>query len=354
MPPEPAGNPPEREPARLHAGIADAPPRMPATSAGRQQKNPAARPRLGRPRILLVGCGDVGMRIVARLRDRFRVYGTVTQAARAAALRAAGAVPLILDLDAPPAPAPTGASRRKGPAGRSRARIAGLAPHVIVLAPTSPDGQHDRRAPRLLQLLSMGRTPAPGSRLSYISTTGVYGDRAGAWTDETTPPRPGNDRARRRLDAEQTFRASRWRAAVLRVPGIYAADRLPLARLRSAIPVPVDDQDVFTNHIHAEDLARACIAALYRAAPARVYNTIDDTQMKLGQYLDAVADRTGLPRPPRAPWEEMRAAAGPQRMSFLSESRRLRNSRMKHELRVRLHFPDIRDGLAAVDTRDHA
>jgi nucleoside-diphosphate-sugar epimerase len=294
------------------------------------------RPRLGRPRLLLIGCGDIGLRIVARLRERYRVFGTVTSKTRAATVRQAGAIPLLLDLDA---------DRRS--AARANACIAGLAKRVVVLAPTSAVGQRDRRAPRVLRLLSRGRAPPAGARLLYLSTTGVYGDRQGAWTDETTPPAPANDRALRRLDAERTLRASAWNAAVLRVPGIYAADRLPLDRLRAAIPVPFPDQDVYTNHIHADDLARACIAALYRAAPSRLYNAIDDTQLHLGDYLDQVADRTGLPRPPRASWEQMRVAAGPQRMSFLSESRRLRNRRMKQELRLRLQYPDITAGLAA-------
>jgi nucleoside-diphosphate-sugar epimerase len=297
-----------------------------------------ARRRLGQPRILLIGCGDIGLRIVARLRDRFRIFGTVTSTASAAAARTAGAIPLLLDLDH---------GRAEGAQSAQRdARIAGLASRVMVLAPTSAAGRRDRRAQRILRLLSQGRTPASGARLLYISTTGVYGDRQGAWTDETTPPMPANERAFRRLDAERRLRASRWNAAVLRVPGIYAADRLPLERLRAAIPVPFPEHDVYTNHIHADDLARACIAALYRAAPARLYNTIDDTQMWLGEYLDHVADRTGLQRPPRASWEQMRVAAGPQRMSFLSESRRLRNGRMKRELRVRLQYPDITAGLA--------
>jgi nucleoside-diphosphate-sugar epimerase len=158
----------------------------------------------------------------------------------------------------------------------------------------------------------------------------------------------------RRLDAERLLRASPWHAAVLRVPGIYAANRLPLERLRAAIPVPFAPDDVYTNHIHAEDLARACIAALYRATSGRVYNVIDDTEMCLGEYLDHVADRTGLPRPPRATWDQMRLAAGPLRMSFLSESRRLRNRRLKRELRLRLRFPDVTDGLADIDAAAYA
>jgi len=294
----------------------------------------ARRRRLGQPRLLLVGCGDVGLRIVARLQHRFRIFGTVTSTVRAAQVRAAGAIPLLLDLDA------------AAGAGRDAARIAGLATRVMLLAPTSASGRRDRRARRLLSLLAR-REPMPaGARLIYVSTTGVYGDRKGAWIDETTTPAPGNDRSARRLDAENILRACRWHARVVRAPGIYAADRLPVDRLRTAIPVPLPAEDVYTNHIHAEDLARACIAALLRGAPARVYNAVDDTELLLGQYLDRVADHARLPRPPRAPWEDMRRAAGPQRMAFLSESRRIRNRRLKRELRLRLRYPDVDAGLA--------
>ncbi len=317
-----------------------APAAIPAPPAAAAKPAAAKRRRLGLPRIVLVGCGEVGLRIVARLRDRYRVFGTVTSPASAALVRAAGAVPLMLDLDTAPR------------SGRRAARIAGLAGRVMVLAPTSTTGRRDRRARRLLGLL--GRAPGASTRLLYISTTGVYGDRRGAWTDETTPAAPANDRAARRLDAENVLRHGRPAAAVLRVPGIYAADRLPLARLREAIPVPMPAEDVFTNHIHADDLARACIAALHRGAPARSYNIIDDSALLLGQYLDLVADHSGLARPPRAPWEAMRQAAGPQRMSFMGESRRIRNARMKRELRLRLRYPDVPAGLAAARSQGAA
>ncbi len=311
------------------------------------------RRRLGMPRLLIVGCGDVGARIVARLHRRFRIFAVVSRPDSAHRVRQAGAVPIVCDLD------------RLG----SCAALGGLARRIIVLVPTSSQGKRDRRTPHLLRALFVPPAPSgtrarPGRRgprrfaapatprLVYASTSGVYGDRRGAWTDETTPPRPGNDRAHRRLDAERRLRASRWHAGVLRVPGIYAADRLPRERLQQAIPVPPPAEDVFTNHIHAEDLARACLAAVFRGAPARVYNVVDDTRLALGEYLDVVADRLGLPRPPRASGAALRAAAGPQRMSFLNESRRLRNTRMKRELRLRLAYPDIHAGLqdAVADT----
>ena len=287
-----------------------------------------SRRRLGQPRLLIVGCGDIGIRIVARLRDRFRIFGTVANRASAEAVRANGAVPLLLDLDQ----------------GNTSSRIRAVARRVIILAPTSPQGSRDMRARQLLRLLRH----ATGARMLYLSTSGVYGNRDGAWTDESTPPMPVSERAQRRLDAELLLRASSWHAAVLRVPGIYGPERMPIDRLRRAVPVPLAGQDVITNHIHADDLARGCIAGLFRAAPTRIYNVVDDSQLYLGQYLDRVADTVGLPHPPRVSWDELRAAAGEQRMSFLGESRRLRNVRMKRELRVHLQFADVDAGLTAM------
>jgi nucleoside-diphosphate-sugar epimerase len=287
---------------------------------------PGRRGRLGRPRLLIVGCGDIGRRIVSHLGRRWRVFGAVREAASAQAVRRAGAIPLTVDLDD----------------RSSLARLARLAKRVIVLAPTSGGGLRDLRSQHLLAALS------GHGRMVYLSTSGVYGDRRGAWTDETAPARPRNDRAARRLDAERRLRASAWHAAVLRVPGIYGPGRLPLQRLRERIPAPLPQDDVITNHVHADDLARAAIAALFRGAPARVYNAVDDSCMALGEYLDRVADVAGLPRPPRMAREPLREAAGALRMSFMEESRRLRNARLKRELKFRLRYPDVEAGLAAM------
>ncbi len=283
------------------------------------------RRRFGRPRLLIVGCGDVGGRILARVRDRFRVIALTTQASRVPQLRAAGAVAVVGDLDR----------------ARSLRRIAAFGARVIHLAPPRDQGRQDRRTRRLLAML------APRvQRLVYVSTSGVYGDRGGAWTDETTPPSPANERAHRRLDAERAVRAARPPGIVLRVPGIYAHDRLPLARLRSGTPALAAEDDVHTNHIHADDLARICLTALARGAPARVYNAVDDSQLKMGEYFDQVADAFGLPRPPRLPRDELRAAVSPTMYSFMSESRRLANHRLKRELRVRLRYPTVATALA--------
>jgi nucleoside-diphosphate-sugar epimerase len=139
--------------------------------------------------------------------------------------------------------------------------------------------------------------------------------------------------------------------AIIRAPGIYAQSRLPLERIRQGTPVLAPDDDVFTNHIHADDLARAAIAAIYHGRPNRTYNVTDDAEMQMGSWFDAVADAYQLPRPPRVTWEEAEQRIAPMLMSFMSESRRLSNTRMTRELRVRLAYPTPHVLLAAVAPR---
>jgi len=286
------------------------------------------RPRLGRPRLLLIGCGDIGGRIVARLSSRFRIVALTSQPARVPQLRAAGTVPIVGNLDQ----------------RRSLARLRGLATRVLHLAPPpEAGGRRDSRTAALLGALQ--RAP---QRLVYISTTGVYGDRGGALVSESSVVAPANDRAFRRLDAERRVRAAG--GSVLRVPGIYGHDRLPLARLRAGTPALAAEDDVFTNHIHADDLAGICIAALFRGRAGRVYNAVDHSQLRMGEYFDLVADRFGLPRPPRLPRAELRAAVSPMMYSFMSESRRIDGRRIR-ELRLRLAWPTVADTLAALPSR---
>ncbi len=292
-----------------------------------QTKSKAKKLKL--PRLLILGCGDVGMRLLPLVRDRFRVFAVTSQAARQAELRAAGAVPVVADLDDP----------------ASLARLARLAHHIVHLAPPRSNGTLDQRTRNLTAILPERAT------LVYVSTTGVYGDCEGMRFDETRPVNPQNARAVRRVDGEQALR--RWarrsgsRLAILRVPGIYAADRLPVERLRQATPALRDDEDVYTNHIHADDLARIIALALFRATSCRIYHAVDDSEMKMGEYFDAVADAFHLPPPPRLARVQLSTVVSPMLLSFMSESRRLSNSRMKSELGVRLLYPQVRDGLNA-------
>lgn len=290
-------------------------------------------PRRRRPTLLIVGCGDVGMRVLRLLRGRWRVIALTSSPQRVPLLRAAGATPLVGDL----------ADRA------TLMRLGGLSDAVLHLAPPPSEGIEDRHTANLLAALMRAQRVR---RIVYGSTTGVYGDRGGAWLDETAAVRPATDRARRRVDAEARLRwygrASGARVTVLRIPGIYALDRPggdPRERVRQGLPVLRAEDDVYTNHIHADDLARACIAALHRGRPQRVVHACDDTELAMGDYLDLVADLSGLPRPPRISREEAERTMTPMRLSFMSESRRLRNERLKVELRVRLRYPTVAEGL---------
>jgi nucleoside-diphosphate-sugar epimerase len=284
--------------------------------------------KIGRPRLLIVGCGDVGMRLLPLVCARFRVFVVTSSAHRCAELRAAGAIPVVADLD--------------HPAGLRR--LANLAPTVIHLAPPQPDGVVDRRTRHLVAIL-----PA-GANVVYVSTTGVYGDCKGQLIDETRTVAPHNARAWRRVDAERVLRAwarrTKSRLAIVRAPGIYARERLPLVRLEGGTPALSAQDDVYTNHIHADDLANIVALALFRGLPGRVYNAVDDTRMKMGDYFDAVADAFGLERPPRVARAKLAAEVSPIKLSFMAESRRMRNERIKRELGVRLRYPDAAAAVA--------
>jgi nucleoside-diphosphate-sugar epimerase len=283
--------------------------------------------QLGRPRLLIIGCGDVGMRLLPLLRARYRVFALTSQQERCAALRAAGAIPIVADLDQP----------------HSLRRLAGLAHTVLYLAPPPAEGLSDPRIRNVTAILP------DRANVVYVSTTGVYGDAGGAWIAESRPVAPHNGRALRRVEAERSLR--RWarraggRLSILRVPGIYAEGRLPIKRLEQGTPALLAEDDVFTNHVHADDLACIVLQAMRRGRPGRVYHAVDDSEMKMADYFDAVADAEGLPRPPRLPRAELAQVVTPALLSFMSESRRLSNARLKGELGVRLRYPTVVDFL---------
>ncbi len=218
---------------------------------------------------------------------------------------------------------------------------------LLHCAPPPGHGTADPRTGNLLAALAKaGILPA---RVVYVSTSGVYGDCAGARVDETRPVNPQTDRARRRVDAERQL--ARWCSAraiplvVLRAPGIYAADRLPLERLRAGTPVLHREDDVYTNHVHAEDLAAIAVRALQDDAPEGVYHASDDSELLAGDWMDLVAERCALPRPPRISRAQAMTLLPPDTRAFLGESRRLVNARLKERLGVRLRYPTVRDGL---------
>jgi nucleoside-diphosphate-sugar epimerase len=296
-----------------------------------------ARPtRFKRPVLLIVGCGDIGLRVARLLRGRWRLLALTSSRERRDELRRAGIVPLAGNLDDP----------------ASLARLAGLADAVLHLAPPPADGAGDPRSRVLGEALARrGRV----RRLVYASTTGVYGDCGGARVDETRPVAPATARAARRVDAERRLRlfgrTYGVTVTILRVPGIYALDRAggdPRVRVARGTPVLEAADDVHTNHIHADDLARACVAALHRGRPQRIVHASDDTELKMGDYFDLVADLAGLARPPRLSRAQAAQLLTPVQMSFLGESRRLDNTRLKRELGVVLRHPDVVSGLAVL------
>jgi nucleoside-diphosphate-sugar epimerase len=228
-------------------------------------------------------------------------------------------------------------------------RLAGLATRVLYLAPPASEGWTDLRLQVLLCALRQRAVPL---QLVYGSTSGVYGDCGGAWIDETRASQAATPRAQRRVDAEARVRffgrSSGARAQILRIPGIYAPDReggTPRERLRRGTPVLRAEDDVYTNHIHADDLARACVVALWKGRPQRIYNVCDNTVLKMGDYYDLAADLYQLPRPPRVARDSAQQQLPTMLLSFMGESRRLLNRRMTQELGLRLRYPTVAEGL---------
>jgi nucleoside-diphosphate-sugar epimerase len=260
-------------------------------------------------RLLIVGFGDIARRAAPALAQRFvidrlsRGYG--------------------MDLD------------------RAETLKLAEADAVLHCAPPPPGGDRDPRTASLLAALA-----CPPARIVYISTSGVYGDCRGHRVDETRPVNPQTPRARRRADAERQLQNYSSNVVILRAPGIYASDRLPIERLRAGTPVLRAEDDVYTNHIHADDLAAIAVRALEADAPAGIYNVCDDSEMRMGDWMDLVARHAGLPLPPRRNRGQIAREVPAALLSFMSESRRLDNRLMKTVLGARLRYRTVHEGLA--------
>jgi nucleoside-diphosphate-sugar epimerase len=280
---------------------------------------------------VIVGCGYVGQRLARALPGAVRAL--TGSSASAARLRASGIDAQACDLDALQAAAPLPVATAD--------RI------LIYLAPPPGDGPTDSRLRRML-----GALDGKPSRIVYMSTTGVYGDAAGASVDESRPPRPTSDRARARLDAETALRdfcgeqGVEW--VVLRVPGIYGPGRLPLERIRRGDPVITEEQAGPGNRIHVDDLVSVCVAAATLPAAAnRLYNAGDGNHASSTAYFRLVARLAGLPEPPAVSRDEAARRLSPATWSFLAESRRVDTTRMRQELRVPLRYVDLEEGIRA-------
>lgn len=280
----------------------------------------------GKPSILIIGCGDIGLRVAKQLSRSHRVFALTSQQRRFQELREVGATPILGNLDQP----------------ESLWRLTGLAQTVIHLAPPQNSGNRDCRTRNLIRILAQGSNAV--RRLIYISTTGVYGDHRGAKVSEITPVNPQSERAKRRVDAERVLRlwgpANGVSVTILRVPGIYAADRLPIERLEAKTPALVPEEDAYSNHIQSDDLARLVCAAVYHGKPQRIINACDGGETKMGDYFDEVADAFGLQRPARLPGNELQKIVSPMLWSFMRESRRVTNTRLP-ELKTPLRYPSV-------------
>lgn len=282
--------------------------------------------------IFIVGCGYVGRRVAAAEVARGTRVGALARTPESAeVLHALGVESVRGDLD--------------DPESLAGLNVAGQG--VYYFAPPPASGVRDTRMSVFLAAVA----PRPPRRIVYISTTGVYGDCRGEWVDETRAPNPTADRARRRLDAEEQLRAFGARSGcavvILRVPGIYGPDRLPVERLRKNLPLLREDEAPWSNRVHADDLVAACLAAMQRGRAGAVYNVSDGHPSSMTDYFRRVADALGLPRPP----EISRAEAGDRidagMLSYLAESKRIDNRRMREELGVTPRYPTLAEGLAA-------
>lgn len=284
-------------------------------------------------RLLIIGFGDVAQRTVQYLSEKYHVYALTRNREKFSQIRKLGVTPVLGDLDNP----------------KSLNRIAGLAQLVLHFAPPQNSGTVDKRTRHLLAALGKGLILP--QRLVYISTSGVYGDCRGARVFETRATAPQSARGIRRAYAEKYLR--NWsartgtRLSILRVPGIYGSDRLPLERIQKGTPALHQAEDSYTNHIHKDDLAHLAVTALYRGKSSRVYNASDDSTLKMGDYFDLVADGFGMPRPPRISRAEAQQCISPAMLSFMAESRRLDNTRIKQELRIKLIYADVAAGVTA-------
>jgi len=286
--------------------------------------------------VLIIGCGDVGQRAAKQLVGKTKVAALTSSPDKRAGLKAKGIIPLLGNLDLP----------------ETLQRLSGWATRVLHLAPPPSDRVGGWSTdPRTLHLVRALKKRSLPQAFVYGSTTGVYGDCQGQRVAESRPVKPHTPRALRRVDAEKIVRylgRSGVRSSILRIPGIYAPDRpngTPRERLLKGTPVLRPQDDVYTNHIHSHDLARACVAALWRGKPQRVVHVSDDTQLLMGDYFDLAADLMQLQRPPRVPRSQAQDSLPLMLLSFMSESRRLDNKRLKKELRVSLKYPTVREGL---------
>jgi nucleoside-diphosphate-sugar epimerase len=280
--------------------------------------------RIKTVKLAIVGCGDVGLRLAEQVSHKVGVLALGRQVITKPKTRF-----IHIDLD-----------ERCNEGLKKAAR---LATWVIYLAPPPVIGQDDVRMKHFL-----AHTGAI-QRCIYVSTTAVYGAAKGAWVTETSPLMPTEGRGIRRVAAENRLkRSSITRVSILRAPGIYAAERLPIERIQKGLPALIPEDDVPTNHIHADDLARLCWLGLFLGRNRRAYNAADGQPMMHGDYLSAVASTFDLQPPPRLPQAQTKAQLSPIAWSMLSGARRVSSARLLNEWQIQLKYPNMSTFLAQI------
>lgn len=281
-------------------------------------------------KITIIGCGDIGVRLAAKYgKENQHINGVVKSQASLHKCHENQIDGQIFDLD------------------KQSSEALELEGHdLYYFAPPPKHGQQDSR---LLSFLE--RLHTKPRKILLISTTGVYGDCEAEWIDETHTPSPNTDRAKRRLNAEQTLKAWCERHQVswviLRVPGIYALDRLPLQRIKKGIPMVRAIEAGWTNRIHADDLANVAKKAMENSsANGQIYNACDGKPSVMTDYFDRVADYAKLPRPPKITLSEAEDLLSPGILSYLKESRKISNEKMLRELHITLEYPNLEFCLA--------
>ncbi len=284
--------------------------------------------------IFIIGYGDIGRRVASLYRNnKASVTGLARSKSSVRLMKDDDVTPVIADLD--------------DIDSLSGLRLSGTL--VFYFAPPPSTGITDPRMNNFLASLDREKLPR---KIVYISTSGVYGDQAGQWVTENTPPKPGADRSFRRLDAENQLQQFRCEQAVeiviLRVGGIYGPGRLPEKRIRNAAPVLRQELAPKTNRIHADDLARICFAAGKYGSDGEIYNVSDGCDSNMTEYFFQVAEHLGLPKPPTVDWDKAESTLSKGMLSYLRESRRVDNSKMLSELHINLKYPDLLSGLAGI------
>jgi len=281
-------------------------------------------------KIWIIGCGDIGRR-VAKLHQGEKISAVVQSAISVLACEKQGINAYPMDFDQPVTLFENMLAEK-------------ISSNIYYFMPPPSKGREDTRLKYFLE--EIGNR---SKRIVLISTTGVYGDSKGAWIDENTPVNPKADRAHRRLSAEKQLK--NWSKQtggeymILRVPGIYAQDRLPLARLKKGLPIVKKEEAGWTNRIHADDLAQACKSAMQCACSNEIINICDGNPSTMSDYFNQIADFANLPRPPQISMKEAEKTLSIGMLSYLKESRRIANNKMLKLLKIKLQYPDLKSFL---------